>query len=82
MSTESSGSGQQSGSEIGRPRLAVFFCVSRVSALGGGFNRSTQHLVFLIGWLVNYKRLASGTDAVQFPSEMHATNSPVAPNRP
>ena len=53
-----------------------------MTAFDGGFNRSTQHLVFLVGWLLIYKRLASGTDAVQFPSEMRATNSLVAPNRP
>jgi len=34
MSMESSGSGQQSDSKIGCARLVVFFCVSRVSALG------------------------------------------------
>jgi hypothetical protein len=32
MSMESSGSGQQSDSEMGCARLAVFFCVSRMSA--------------------------------------------------
>ena len=36
MSAESSGSGQQSDSKIGCARLVVFFCVSRVSALGPG----------------------------------------------
>ena len=64
--------------DVSRERIARCIGISNHGAL----NRSSQHLFFLIAWLLNCKRQASGNDVTQLPSDMHATTSLIAHNCP